>query len=110
MSKVAAIINNIDEAKNIQNYIDAYLVPLKDLSINYIHTFILEEIIEIKKLNKEIFVIINKNIHNNELNNLEKTLKEIEKLNINGIIFYDIALVNLKQKLNLKTPLVWNHI
>ena len=108
MSKVAAIINNIDEAKNIQNYIDAYLVPLKDLSINYIHTFILEEIIEIKKLNKEIFVIINKNIHNNELNNLEKTLKEIEKLNINGIIFYDIALVNLKQKLNLKTPLVWN--
>ena len=68
MSKVATIINNIDEAKNIQNYIDAYLVPLKDLSINYIHTFILEEIIEIKKLNKEIFVIINKNIHNNELN------------------------------------------
>ena len=108
MSKVVDIINNIDEAKNIQNYIDAYLVPLKDLSINYIHTFILEEIIEIKKLNKEIFVIINKNIHNNELNNLEKTLKEIEKLNINGIIFYDIALVNLKQKLNLKTPLVWN--
>ena len=34
MSKVAAIINNIDEAKNIQNYINAYLLPLKDLSIN----------------------------------------------------------------------------
>ncbi len=108
MSKVAAIINNIDEAKNIQNYINAYLLPLKDLSINYIHTFSLEEIIEIKKLNKEIFIIINKNIHNDELDNLEKTLKAIEKLNINGIIFYDIALVNLKQKLNLKTPLVWN--
>ena len=108
MSKVAAIINNIDEAKNIQNYINAYLLPLKDLSINYIHTFSLEEIIEIKKLNKEIFAIINKNIHNNELKKLKKALKEIEKLNINGIIFYDIALVNLKQKLNLKTPLVWN--
>ena len=29
-------------------------------------------------------------------------------MNIDGIIFYDIAIVNLKQKLNLKTPLVWH--
>lgn len=108
MSKVAAIINNIDKAKDIQNYIDAFLLPIKDLSINYIYTFSLEKINEIKKLNKEIFIIINKNIHNNELPLLEKTLKEIETLNINGIIFYDIALVNLKQKLHLKTPLVWH--
>ena len=108
MSKVAVIIKNIKEAKDIQDYIDAFLLPIENLSINYIHTFSLEKIKEIKKLNKEIFIIINKNIHNNELFLLEKTLKEIENLNINGIVFYDIALVNLKQKMHLKTPLVWN--
>lgn len=108
MSKVAVIINNIKEAKDIQDYIDAFLLPIENLSINYIHTFSLEQIKEIKKLNKEIFIIINKNIHNKELFLLEKTLKEIENLNINGIVFYDIALVNLKQKMHLKTPLVWN--
>ena len=108
MSKIAVIINNIKEAKDIQDYIDAFLLPIENLSINYIHTFSLEKIKEIKKLNKEIFIIINKNIHNKELFLLEKTLKEIENLNINGIVFYDIALVNLKQKMHLKTPLVWN--
>ena len=108
MGKIAAIINNLDEAQNIIDYIDAYLVPLKDLSINYINTFSLKEIEKIKTFGKEVFVIVNKNIHNSELSLLEKTLKELEKLNVNGIIFYDIALVNLKNKLNLKTPLVWN--
>lgn len=108
MNKVAAIITSLDEALNIKDYIDAILVPLKGLSINYINSFSLEEIKTLKKLNKEVFIIINKNIHNNELSLLEETLKEVDKLNISGIIFYDIALVNLKSKLNLKTPLVWN--
>lgn len=105
---IAAIITDIKEANSVKDYVDAYLLPIKDLSINYPNTFSLDEIKQIKTLNKEIFVILNKNIHNNELSKLKTTLKEIENLNINGIIFYDIALVNLSQKLNLKTPLVWN--
>lgn len=108
MSKVAAIINSLDEASNIKDYIDAYLVPLKDLSINYINTFSLKEIEAITKFDKEVFVVINKNIHNNELSLLEQSLKEVDKLKVNGIIFYDIALVNIKNKLGLQTPLVWN--
>lgn len=108
MNKIAVITNNVKEAIDIQNYIDAFLLPLKNLSINYPNTFTIDEIKEVKKLNKEVFVIINKNIHNNELSLLEKTLKEIENIHINGIIFYDIAIVNLKKKLKLKTPLVWH--
>ena len=106
--KKGVIISNIKEAKEIKDYIDAYLIPLKDLSINYTNTFTIEEIKEIQKINKEVFVIINKNIENKELDKLEETLKEIDKLNITGIIFYDIAIVELKKELNLKTDLVWN--
>ena len=108
MSKIAAIVNSINEAKCIKDYCQAFLLPLKDLSINYTNTFSLDDVKEFQTLNKEIFIIINKNIHNNELLKLKQTLKEIEKLKINGIIFYDIALVNLKQKLKMQTPLVWN--
>ena len=39
--------------------------------------------------------------------NILSLLLEIEKLKIKGIIFYDIAIINLKQKHNLQTSLVW---
>lgn len=107
MSKKAVIINDIKKAKKLKDF-DAYLIPIKDLSINYQNTFSIEDIIELKKLKKEIFVFINKNIHENELEKLKKTLLEIDKLNINGIIFYDIAIVEYKKELKLKTDLVWH--
>lgn len=106
--KKGIIISSIKQAKKIYKYVDALLIPLKDLSINYPNTFTLEEIKELKKLNKEIFVFINKNIENEELSKLEDTLKEIEKISLQGIIFYDIALPELKEELKLKTDLVWH--
>ena len=106
--KKGVIISSIKQAEDIKDEVDAYLIPLKDLSINYTNTFTIDDIKKIQKLKKEIFVFINKNIENSELNKLEKTLKEIETLNINGIIFYDIAIVELKKELNLKTDLVWH--
>ena len=108
MNKISVIISSTKQAIDIKDKVDAYLIPLKDLSINYKKTFSVAEIKELKKLNKEIFVFINKNIHNNELEILKENLKEIEKLDINGIIFYDIALIELKKELNLKTDLVWH--
>ena len=108
MSKISVIISSMKQAKDIKNKVDAYLIPLKELSINYPNTFRVEEIKELKKLNKELFVFINKNIHNNEIDKLKEALEKIEKLNINGIIFYDIALVELKTELKLKTDLVWH--
>ena len=108
MNKISVIINSINQAKELKEMVDAYLIPLEQLSINYQKTFTIEEIKEIKKLKKEVFVFINKNIHNNELKKLEEILKEIEKIKINGIIFYDISLIELKKELNLKTDLVWH--
>ena len=105
--KTVSIIRNINEAKQLKT-IDAFILPIKDFSINYENYFDITELKEIIKTNKEIFVSLNKNIPNSELKNLKQTLLEIEKLNIKGIIFYDIAIVNLKNELNLKTPLVWH--
>ena len=107
MNKITAIINNLEEAKEINDLVDAYIMPLTGLSINYHHTFSLEEIEKALKLDKEIFVSVNKNIHNDELPKLKEALSKLTKLKISGIIFYDISIVNLKKKMNFKTPLVW---
>ena len=100
-------ISSIDMAKETKDLVDTFLIPIKDLSVNYENTFNLSDI---KKMNniKKSFIIINKNIHNSELDKLKKVLLEIEKIGVMGIIFYDISIVNLKRKLNLKTPLVWH--
>ena len=105
--QTAAIISSIKQAETIKDLVSVFIVPLKDFSINYENTFSISDIKKILKI-KPVFVAINKNIHNSEIEDLKKVLLEIEKLNTLGIIFYDIAAINLKKKFNLKTPLVWN--
>ena len=105
--EVAVIINNLKQAKDIEDLVQAFIVPIKNYSINLGEGFDIEDVRELQKLNKEIFVLVNKNIHNNELNGLKKLLLNLEKLQVKGIIFYDIALVEFKKILGLKTDLVW---
>ena len=104
----AVIVKDIKEATKIKDLVDAFLLPIKDFSINYYNTFTLEEVKAVQQLDREDFVIVNKNIFNNELPLLEELLLEIEKLNVKGIFFYDIAVLTLKNKHNLKTDLVWS--
>ncbi len=103
---VSAVVKSVNQAKKLENLVSSFIVPLDDLSVNYEKTLSLSDAKEVNNIKKS-FIVLNKNIHNNELNKLEETLKEIEKMDFLGIIFYDISLINLKQKLNLETPLVW---
>ena len=97
--------------KNILDYLDytnSFIIGLKDFSINY-QEYTIDEI---KKLrndypNIELFVSINKNIFNKDLLLLEKRLNELSNLDINGILFYDLSILSIVKKNNLKLPLVW---
>lgn len=106
MVKICTIVRNEKEIKNLEPLVDSFIVPIKNFSINYECYFTLDEIKKIET-KKEVFISINRNIHNKDLENLEKVLLELNKLNIKGVIFYDISIVNLKQKLNLNYDLVW---
>lgn len=89
---------------------DGLILALKDFSVQSPTTYTKEEIKEIVESNpdKEIFVSINKNIFNKELDSLKEQLLYLDNLNIKGIFFYDLAILQLKKELNLKTDLVWN--
>lgn len=103
--------NSIQQLNDLLNNIDGVIVGLDKLCINMPYNFNYDELKEIIKIcndnSKEIFISLNKNMHNKDLEYLKNILIDLDKYNINGIIYYDIALVNYKKELKLNIPLVW---
>lgn len=115
MSKILVIPPKLEDIDSLIDIgIDGFILGLKDFS--FFHSFELtieqlKEIIpKIKKAKKEIFISLNKIIYNEDIPLLKEYLLILEKLDINGILYDDISIVNLKQELKLKTPLVWNQL
>lgn len=96
-----------DKIKDINDYDnDTFIVGLKNYSINYPEA----TLEEIKKLSnkKDIFVSINKNIFNSELEELKNILLVLESTKIKGILFYDLGLLNIVIDNKINIPLVWH--
>ena len=108
--KYVVIPSNRQMIYDLIDKVDGYILGIDNYSVNLPYYFNLEEIIEITKYlnknNKEVFIDINKNIHNEELPELKKILLELNNFNVK-VMYYDISIVNLKNKLNLKYDLVW---
>ena len=106
--KVLVNINNIED---INNKSDAYLVGIAPFCVN-MPAFNMNDIKDIiKKCNtnkKDIFIGLNKNIHESELDDLKKILIELDNYKVTGILFYDMALISLKRELKLHNNLVWS--
>lgn len=109
--KKILLVDNYNQIKETIKYIDAYLIGLKDMCVNTMYSLNFEELSSIndllKKENKELFILINKNMHNVDIEKLEKILPSLNALNIKGIFYSDVAIVELKEKLNLNYDLVW---
>jgi putative protease len=104
--------SSIEQINEIMDSIDGVIVGLDKLCINMPVNFNKKQIFEIIDIcnqnNKEIFISLNKNMFNSDLAYLKEILLELDKEEINGIMHYDIAIVNIKEELSLKTALVWN--
>lgn len=90
------------------DYTNSFIIGLKDFSINY-QEYNVEEIKELREEypNIEIFVSINKDIFNSDLKELEKNLLELSKIDIKGILFYDLSVLSIVKRNKLQLPLVW---
>ena len=84
---------------------DGFLFGLKDLSIdNNIVSFDELENMDTSK----IFIAIDKNIFNSDLDLLEESLLRLDSLKVKGILFYDLSVLSMGKKLGIKVPLIWN--
>lgn len=97
--------NNIDMVLDMNA--DGIILPIKGLSCNYDIYFDIDDIKKIINITSmEICVVINKIFHNKDLKLLESVLVSLNKLNISKIFFYDMAVINMCNRLNIKKDLV----
>ena len=101
------------EAKDKDNLmldiVDGIILPLEGYSVESHIYYTLEEIEDICNKSKcGVFVKLNKNFSNHEINELIEVLKKLDALRISGIFFYDLCVLQLKHELDLKIDLIWN--
>ena len=88
---------------------DGIILALDNYSVESIVSFSIDEIKEIKKnTDKKIFIKINKNLMNDDIEDVKNKLIELDKLGVDGVFFYDLAILELKRELGLSIDLVWN--
>ncbi len=72
----------------------------------------IEEIEKVAKLahvyDIEVFVMCNKLLHNKELISLEKYLRKLEKIKVDGVVFSDLAVLDMIKRRNIKLRLQYS--
>lgn len=107
--KLLGVINDNNYLEYLNTGLDGIIFPLLNYSVDYNKYYSLDDIREYKNnTNKECFIVINKMIFNSELDKLLDVLYQIEKLNIDGVFFYDLALLQLVKENNLNINLILN--
>ena len=105
--KLLVSLNN-NKIEDYLNYTNSFIIGIKDLSINN-YLFSLEEVKDLlNKYDIELFISLNANFFNKDLELLEKTILELSKLKIKGILFYDLAVLEIVKRNNLDINLCWN--
>ena len=107
--KLLGVIKDNNYLEYLNNGLDGLILPLENFSVDYFKYYSISLIKEYKKnTNKLCFVVINKMIFNNELDNLLTALKELEKIAVDGVFFYDLAVLNLVKENKINLNLIYN--
>lgn len=107
MSKIVVIPNSLDNISNIINSDSYLLLGIDKYSVNTLNISF-NEIKNILNITNNVFLSLNKNISNSELLEVEKLLIEISKLDIKGLFYADVAIVNIVNRLKLNINLIWS--
>ena len=107
MSNLVVIPGKMEDINKILNKdIKGIILGVKSLSI-YPLELDIDNIIDIKNnTDKKVYVIINKMIHNNDLDMVREVINKINDSNIDGIIFYDLGVFNIIKKTNVNKELI----
>lgn len=108
MKKILVKPSSLENLSDVlKSKVDGLILPLKHLSVNSSLSLTLDDIKSILNLtSKEICISINKIMHNDDLDLLEQSLVALNKMNIKKIFFYDLSVMNICKRLNIKKDLV----
>ena len=95
--------------EKICDSVDGVVLALDGFAVESVCYFTLDEIKKIKENNNyEVFVKVNRNFFNEDIEELKRVLKELDTLKVSGVFFYDLAVLQIKNELKLGLDLIWN--
>ena len=107
--KLLGVIRDNNCLEYLDNGLDGMILPLENFSVDYFKYYSISDIKEYRKnTDKLLYVVINKMIFNNELDNLLNVLKKLENIKVDGVFFYDLAILNLVKKNKININLIYN--
>ena len=114
MSEIFVPLTSIDKSDlYVDHDIDGLIVGLDKYSENFNKLFNLSELEElVKKTNKKIFVAFNKLYFNEDIDKVKDVINNIKDMDITGICFSDLGVLNILKDINYKGEIVWigNHL
>ena len=103
--KILTYPKNIDEINKTKNLVDGFIIGIKNMSVNA--NMYIEDLNILNNIDKDIFICLNKNMHNSDLDKLKEILIDLNKYNIKGVLYYDVAVLSIYKSLDLNYDLVW---
>lgn len=105
--RFVVVPNSLSELERYEEKkVNTFILGLEDYCVNY-PSVSLEKIKELSK-KYSLFIAINKNIFNSELDDIKKKLLELANLPIMGVMFYDLGILNIVIDNKINIPLVWH--
>jgi len=109
MSKILTIPSNLIEIEKTKSMVDGFIIGIKDMCVNTNYCIGIKELEILNKISdKDIFISLNKNMHNKDLELVKEILIKLNDYNIKGVLYYDIGVLNIYNSLNLNYDLVWS--
>ena len=101
-----------EEIRKCYSLVDGYILSVEELSVNVNFKFkkqdLYEEVKFLKSNNKKVYVSLNRNVPNKRIPILKEVMSELDDLNIDGVLFYDVSIVQAKFDHKFSYDLVWN--
>ena len=78
--KILIYPKNIQEIEKTKHLVDGYIIGIKDMSVNA--NMYIEDLTMLKDINKDVFIALNKNMHNSDLQKVKQILIDLNNYNI----------------------------
>ena len=109
MSKIITMPSNLNEIEKARDMVDGFIIGIKDMCVNTNFCIDKNEIKLLESIsNKDIFISLNKNMHNSDLEDVKNILVDLNNYNIKGVLYYDVGVLNIYNSLDLNYDLVWS--
>lgn len=106
MSKLIVSANSKKHLNSLlKKDIDGVILSVDKLSVNDSFYINISDLDKIDFNNKEVFISLNKLMHNNDLEELRIVMNKLKNMNIK-ILFYDMAVYNIAKELDMISKLV----